>query len=81
MKIDKAEINKKPSRIIEMVDRETQTINRPLLQEQSEERDLYNCFDNFFNGGSMGYDDIIGKNVGLASKRQLTEWEEARLIK
>jgi hypothetical protein len=64
-----------------MVDRETQTINRPLLQECSEERDLYNCFDNFFNGESFKYDDVMGKNVGLASKRNLTEWEEARLNK
>lgn len=64
-----------------MVDAETQTINRPLLQEQNEERDLYNCFDNFFNGDSLRYDDVIGKNVGLASKRHLTEWEQARLNK
>lgn len=54
--IEKQEKNKKEIRLIEMVDQSTQTVNRPLLQERHDERDLYNCFDNFFNGGGISYD-------------------------
>ena len=39
-----------------MVDQSTQTVNRPLLQERNDERDIYNCFDNFFNGGEISYE-------------------------
>ena len=54
--IEKQEKNKREAKLIEMVDQSTQTVNRPLLQERNDERDLYNCFDNFFNGGEISYE-------------------------
>lgn len=57
-----------------MVDKEVQTLNRPLLQYRSEETDIYNCFDSAFNGGHVTYQDVVSSNAGLASKRPLNEW-------
>jgi len=54
-----------------MVDQETQTLNRPLLQYRSEETDFYNCFDSVFNGGHLSYDDVVRRNSGIASKKHL----------
>lgn len=68
------EKNKKVSKVISMVDKETQTSTKPLLQYRSEETDLYNCFDSVFNGKGFQKKDIVDRNVGLASKRQLNDW-------
>jgi hypothetical protein len=64
-----------------MVDQETQTLNRPVLQYWTEETDLYNCFDSVFNGGGFRSQDVTSHNNILASKRHLNEWEQERLRK
>lgn len=73
-----SELNRREGAVKKMVDCATQTADRPLLQYRSEETDLFNCFDAAFNGGSFSKKDIVSNNVGLASKRHLTEWEQAR---
>lgn len=64
-----------------MVDKEVQTMNKPLLQYRTEETDLYNCFDSVFNGGGFQYKDVVHNNAILASKRHLNEWEAERVRK
>lgn len=81
LKFEKQEKNKRPQRVIEMVDRETQTNNRPVLQYWNQESDLYNCFDSVFNGGGFRKNDLVKNNHILASKRPLNEWEQERLRK
>jgi hypothetical protein len=74
-------VNRKPQEKVLTADAETQTLNRPLLQEASEETDLYNCLDSVFNSGSFSKADLFDRNAGLASKRPLNEWERANFRK
>lgn len=79
--IDHQEVNRKPQERVVTADAETQTLNRPRLQEASEETDLYNCLDGVFNSGSFSRAEVVERNVGLASKRGLNEWERANFRK
>ena len=71
LQFSRQEKNKKPPKVIQMVDKETQTWNKPALQYWQQETDLYNCFDSVFNGQGFRKDDVVKNNHLLASKRNL----------
>jgi len=81
LKLERKEMNRREPKVIPMVDQETQTLNRPVLQYWNQETDMYNCFDHLFNGGGFRKEDVVGNNHLLASKRPLNEWEQERVRK
>ena len=59
----------------------TQTVGKPPLQYESNQSDVFNWMDHFFNGEEMKLDmnEVYENNTGMTDKRKLDEWEQARM--